>query len=68
MGKTIAIYPGSFDPVTRGHMDIIERASKTVDRWCACKQCKITAVYSGGKGCFAKAGDSAISQCRDSFL
>ena len=30
MGKTIAIYPGSFDPVTRGHMDIIERASKTV--------------------------------------
>ena len=24
MGKTIAIYPGSFDPVTRGHMDIIE--------------------------------------------
>ena len=26
-----AIYPGSFDPVTRGHMDIIERASKTVD-------------------------------------
>lgn len=41
MGKTIAIYPGSFDPVTRGHMDIIERASKTVDHfdcWCACKQ------------------------------
>ena len=28
---SIAVYPGSFDPVTRGHMDIIERASKTVD-------------------------------------
>lgn len=26
-----AIYPGSFDPVTKGHMDIIERASKTFD-------------------------------------
>ncbi|MDO4261611.1 MAG: pantetheine-phosphate adenylyltransferase [Eubacteriales bacterium] len=26
-----AIYPGSFDPVTLGHMDIIRRASKTVD-------------------------------------
>lgn len=26
-----AIYPGSFDPVTLGHMDIIERASKVVD-------------------------------------
>lgn len=26
-----AIYPGSFDPVTLGHLDIIERAAKTVD-------------------------------------
>lgn len=26
-----AIYPGSFDPVTYGHLDIIERASKAVD-------------------------------------
>lgn len=26
-----AIYPGSFDPVTFGHMDIIERAAKIVD-------------------------------------
>ena len=29
---TIAIYPGSFDPVTRGHLDIIGRASNTMDR------------------------------------
>ena len=27
----IAIYPGSFDPVTKGHLDIIERSSKMVD-------------------------------------
>ncbi len=26
-----AIYPGSFDPLTNGHMDIIERALKTFD-------------------------------------
>ena len=26
-----AIYPGSFDPVTNGHLDIIERASKVFD-------------------------------------
>ena len=26
-----AIYPGSFDPVTFGHMDIITRASQIVD-------------------------------------
>ena len=28
----IAVYPGSFDPVTLGHMDIIERSSKMVDK------------------------------------
>jgi len=26
-----AIYPGTFDPPTNGHVDIVERASKTVD-------------------------------------
>lgn len=26
-----AVYPGSFDPVTNGHLDIIERASKMFD-------------------------------------
>ena len=26
-----AIYPGSFDPVTNGHLDIIRRASAMVD-------------------------------------
>ena len=27
----IAIYPGSFDPISNGHLDIIERASKVFD-------------------------------------
>ena len=27
----IGIYPGSFDPVTLGHLDIIKRASNLVD-------------------------------------
>ena len=27
----IAIYPGTFDPITNGHLDIIERAHKHVD-------------------------------------
>ncbi len=26
-----AVYPGSFDPVTKGHLDIIERAASIVD-------------------------------------
>lgn len=29
---TTGIYPGSFDPVTYGHLDIIDRASKVVDK------------------------------------
>jgi len=28
----IAVYPGTFDPVTRGHMDIIRRGAKLADR------------------------------------
>lgn len=28
----IAVYPGSFDPITLGHLDIIERASQIFDR------------------------------------
>lgn len=28
---TKAIYPGSFDPVTNGHLDVIERAAKLFD-------------------------------------
>ena len=31
-GRLIAIYPGSFDPITNGHLDLIERASRLVDR------------------------------------
>lgn len=29
---SIAVYPGSFDPVTYGHLDIIERSAKVFDK------------------------------------
>jgi pantetheine-phosphate adenylyltransferase len=32
MKTSIAIYPGSFDPVTNGHLDLIERGEKMFDR------------------------------------
>lgn len=28
----VAVYPGSFDPITNGHLDIISRASKVFDK------------------------------------
>ena len=36
---TIAIYPGSFDPVTNGHLDVTGRAARLFDR-------VIVAVYA----------------------
>lgn len=32
----IAIYPGSFDPVTNGHLNVIERAAQIFDRLIVC--------------------------------
>lgn len=32
MSQRIAIYPGSFDPPTNGHIDIVQRAAKLFDR------------------------------------
>jgi pantetheine-phosphate adenylyltransferase len=32
MSEVIAIYPGSFDPLTNGHVDIIQRGSRLFDR------------------------------------
>lgn len=32
MTQQIGFYPGSFDPVTNGHLDVIERACRLVDK------------------------------------
>ena len=32
MSERIGVYPGTFDPITRGHADIIRRGAKLVDR------------------------------------
>lgn len=39
---TLAIYPGSFDPITNGHLDVAFRAARLFDRL-------ILAVYSGAE-------------------
>ncbi len=30
--QKVALYPGSFDPITNGHLDVLERASRMFDR------------------------------------
>jgi pantetheine-phosphate adenylyltransferase len=37
---TLALYPGSFDPITNGHLDVARRAAKLFDK-------VIVAVYDG---------------------
>ncbi|MGH9176797.1 MAG: pantetheine-phosphate adenylyltransferase [Vicinamibacterales bacterium] len=38
---SVAVYPGTFDPITNGHLDLARRASRLFDRL-------IVAIYSGG--------------------
>ncbi|HEX2786937.1 MAG TPA: pantetheine-phosphate adenylyltransferase [Ignavibacteria bacterium] len=49
MKKITALYPGTFDPITNGHLDIIKRASKLFD-----KIIVTIAVNSGKKQLFTK--------------
>ncbi|MBM3582866.1 MAG: pantetheine-phosphate adenylyltransferase [Alphaproteobacteria bacterium] len=44
MGKRAGLYPGTFDPVTGGHMDIIRRARRVVDH------VVIAVAVNAGKG------------------
>lgn len=50
MKKQIAVYPGSFDPITYGHLDIIERGLDVFDEIIIAVACN-----SGKKGLFSTA-------------
>ena len=53
----VAIYPGSFDPITNGHLDLISRGSRLVGRLIVailrneCKQPAVLASRSGWRCC-----------------
>jgi len=34
--KLVAVFPGTFDPITRGHLDIVERARRLLDELVIC--------------------------------
>lgn len=54
----IAVYPGSFDPVTLGHMDLIERASRIFDR-------VIVAVLNNPSKTHAFSAEERLEMLRD---
>lgn len=51
----IAIYPGSFDPITSGHLNIIQRAAKIFDRLIVCVM-----VNAGKKPMFSQEERAAL--------
>lgn len=63
MKKITALYPGTFDPITNGHIDIIKRASKLFD-----KVIVTIAVNSSKKQLFSKEErKDMILKCIKSF-
>jgi pantetheine-phosphate adenylyltransferase len=44
MSDRVGLYPGTFDPITNGHLDIVARAAKVVDRLI------IAVAVNAGKG------------------
>jgi pantetheine-phosphate adenylyltransferase len=46
VSEHVGLYPGTFDPVTNGHMDIIVRAAGLVDRLV------VAVAVNAGKGPF----------------
>lgn len=56
----IAVYPGTFDPVTYGHMDLVKRALKIFDR-------VIVAVASSGDKGPLFSVDERVSMLKQAF-
>lgn len=56
----IALYPGSFDPFTNGHIDLVERATRIFD-----KVIVTVAVNSKKKALFT--GDERVKQIQDAI-
>ncbi|MBC7953720.1 MAG: pantetheine-phosphate adenylyltransferase [Rhodospirillaceae bacterium] len=44
MSERVGLYPGTFDPITNGHLDIVSRAARVVDRLI------IAVAVNAGKG------------------
>lgn len=47
----VAVYPGSFDPITNGHLDILDRATKVFD------QVHVAILVNPNKKCLFSSGE-----------
>ena len=54
---TIALYPGTFDPITNGHLDVIKRASALFEK-------VIVAVYAGSLKSVMFTTEERIAMCQ----
>ena len=58
--ERVAIYPGSFDPMTNGHVDIVERGLKMFDR-------VVVAVANNPQKHHFFSAEERVSMCRESM-
>ena len=54
---TIALYPGTFDPITNGHLDVVKRASALFEK-------VIVAVYAGSLKSVMFTTEERIAMCQ----
>ena len=47
---TIAVYPGTFDPITNGHIDILKRALQMFDRIVIVIAINVENLLAAGEG------------------
>ena len=69
--NVLAIYPGSFDPVTNGHLDLIERGAKIFDRLIVSSPAQLrerAAVHAGRARGNAARSHAALAQRRSGRL
>ena len=59
-----ALYPGSFDPVTFGHLDVIERAARMFDELTKGSNCAFTQCDGGF---FQRSYDRLLSAEKHSY-
>ena len=64
--KTIAVYPGTFDPITNGHIDLVMRASRLFEHVIvavAINPSKKPAFSIRGEGQLSDANFTRPSEC-----